>query len=354
MEVAIGFAYFYVLAMICKKSDKSNNQCRCLLSPFYTLKQLSRAVQSNLSRKEKMRLSRALQLNPEAKRNELPQVLAYGRTPHGMALQLRSDPAGVLEVPELQSVLISIHVGPAAKISCRRGGESHSGSAVHGDIDIVPAYTAARWEMHDPNDRALILSLPTSLMEAVAEENGFDLRRVEIRNRFQIRDTQLENICWALKTEMESSYPSGRLYVDSLAVSVASRLVSSHSSIAPYPSKQNGGLGGRRLKQTLAYIEDHLSEDLTLSQLAGIAGISASHFKSLFRQSVGVPVHQYVIQRRLDRAKDLLMTGKLSIAEIALATGFSHQSHLARHLRRASGFSPRVMKQMFADILESK
>ena len=211
MEVAIGFAYFYVLAMICKKSGKSNNQRRCLLSPFYTLKQLSRAVQSNLSRKEKMRLSRALQLNPEAKRNELPQVLAYGRTPHGMALQLRSDPAGVLEVPELQSVLISIHVGPAAKISCRRGGESHSGSAVHGDIDIVPAYTAARWEMHDPNDRALILSLPTTLMEAVAEENGFDLRRVEIRNRFQIRDTQLENICWALKTEMESSYPSGRL-----------------------------------------------------------------------------------------------------------------------------------------------
>jgi AraC family transcriptional regulator len=295
-------------------------------------------------------------LNREARTKGLPQVLAYGRTTDGLALQLRSDPAGVLEVPELQQVLISIHIGQAAKISCRRGGESHSGSAVHGDIDIVPAFTAARWEMHDPHDTALILSLPSSLMNTVAEENGFDSRRVEIRNQFQIRDAQLENICWALKTEMESDYPSGRLYIDSLAVSVASRLVSSYSSMARRSPDHSGGLGGRRLKQTLAYIEDHLSEDISLSQLASLTSISASHFKALFRQSTGVPLHQYVIQRRLDRAKDLLMVGKLSIAEIALASGFSHQSHLARHLRRASGLSPRAMKRLFADIpsIESK
>jgi AraC family transcriptional regulator len=60
-------------------------------------------------------------------------------------------------------------------------------------------------------------------------------------------------------------------------------------------------------------------------------------------------VHQYVIQRRVERAKDLLMQDKLSIAEIALASGFSHQSHLARHMRRSVGLSPRAMKRLFAD-----
>lgn len=286
----------------------------------------------------------------------LPQVFDYGRTVDGLALQLRSDPAGVLEVPELPSVLVAIHVGAASRISCHRGGESHSGSAVHGDIDIIPAHTAARWEMHDQHDTALILGLPTALLHTVAEEQGFDARRVEIRNRFQIRDAQLENIGWALKTEMQSNYPSGRLYVDSLGVSVASRLLSAYSSIAERLPERNGGLGGRRLKQTLAYIEENLAEDVTLAQLASHAGISASHFKTLFRQSAGVPLHQYVIQRRIDRAKDLLMQGKLSIAEIALATGFSHQSHLARHLRRASGLSPRAMKRLFAEMpsIESK
>jgi AraC family transcriptional regulator len=247
-------------------------------------------------------------------------------------------------------VLVAIHVGAAAKVSCRRAGESHTGSAVHGDIDIVPALTSSRWEIHDQNDTALILSIPPSLVDTVAEEHGFDSRRVEIRNRFQIRDAQLENICWALKAEMESNYPSGRLYVDSLAVSVASRLISTYSSIAQRQAAQSGGLGGRRLKQTLAYIEDHLSEDLSLTRIASISGISASHFKTLFRESAGVPVHQYVVQRRIERAKDMLMQDKLSIAEIALATGFSHQSHLARHMRRSVGLSPRAMKRLFADI----
>jgi AraC family transcriptional regulator len=280
----------------------------------------------------------------------LPRIFPYGQTPDGLALQLRSDPAGILDVPELQSVLVAIHVGAAAKVSCRRAGESHTGSAVHGDIDIVPALTSSRWEIHDQNDTALILSIPPSLVDTVAEEHGFDSRRVEIRNRFQIRDAQLENICWALKAEMESNYPSGRLYVDSLAVSVASRLISTYSSIAQRQAAQSGGLGGRRLKQTLAYIEDHLSEDLSLSRIASISGISASHFKTLFRESAGVPVHQYVVQRRIERAKDMLMQGKLSIAEIALATGFSHQSHLARHMRRSVGLSPRAMKRLFADV----
>lgn len=279
----------------------------------------------------------------------LPQITAFGETADGLALQLRSDPAGVLEVPGLQRVLVAIHVGAAAKVSCRRGGESHTGSAVHGDIDIIPALTPSRWEMHDQNDAGLILSLPPSLLDTVAEEHGFDARRVEIRNRFQIRDTQLENICWALKAEMESNYPSGRLYTDSLAVSVASRLVSTYSSMAQRQVAQSGGLGGRRLKQTLAYIEDHLAEDLSLARIASITGVSASHFKTLFRESAGVPVHQYVVQRRIERAKDLLLQGKLSIAEIALETGFSHQSHLARHMRRSVGLSPRAMKRLFAD-----
>jgi AraC family transcriptional regulator len=285
----------------------------------------------------------------------LPQIFAHGETVDGLALQLRSDPAGVLDVPELQRAVIAIHVGAAAKISCRRGGQSHNGSAVHGDIDIIPALTPSRWEIHDQNDTALILALPLSLLDTVAEEHGFDSRRVEIRNRFQIRDAQLENICWALKAEMEANYPSGRLYMDSLAVSVASRLISTHSSVAQRVITK-GGLDGRRFKQTIAYIEDHLPEDLSLSRIASFVGVSPSHFKTLFRESTGLPVHQYVIQRRIERAKDLLMQNKLSIAEIALTTGFSHQSHMARHMRRSVGLSPKAMKRLFADTpsIESK
>jgi AraC family transcriptional regulator len=90
------------------------------------------------------------------RKEKLPQILAHVRTADGVAFQLRTDPMGVLEVPELENVLVSIHLGAPAKMACRRDGRRFSGTAVHGDIDIIPARTAARWEMHDDNDTALL------------------------------------------------------------------------------------------------------------------------------------------------------------------------------------------------------
>ncbi len=282
-----------------------------------------------------------------------PIVLAQARTTEGAAFQLRRDSKGVLEVPGLANLLISIHVGAPAKLTCRRDGKRHAGTAVHGDIDIIPANTPSRWEMQDENDTALLLSLPKTLLHTVANSSGLDSARLEIRNRFQIRDTELEALSWAMKREMESAYPSGRLYLDGLALAVASRLVARHSSVAKQAEEQNRGLGGRRLKQVLSFIEDQLAEDLSAEQIAAVAGISASHFNTLFRISMGVPIHQYVIQRRVDRAKTLLMRNGLSMAEIALASGFAHQSHMARQMRRVLGFTPRALKRLLAQSLSS-
>jgi AraC family transcriptional regulator len=100
------------------------------------------------------------------------------------------------------------------------------------------------------------------------------------------------------------------------------------------------------LRQVFGYIEDNLGRELSLSEIAGVAGVSVSHFKTLFRESVGIPAHQYVIRRRLERAKSLLAEGKLSISQIALDTGFAHQSHLAHHMRRVLGVSPRALREM--------
>ena len=276
------------------------------------------------------------------------RIHAQQRTSDGFAVQLRSDSSGVLDVPEFPNALVSIHIGRAARMSCRRGGVNHIGSAVHGDIDIVPASLPSLWQMHDENDRALLMSLPPSMLDSVAEENGFGGRSVELRNRFMVRDRQLESIGWAMKSELEMGSPSGELYLDGLALSVAARLVAGHSSVA-VAEPRRGGLDGRRLKRTLEFIEAHIGEELSLMRLAAIAEMSVSHFRAGFSESIGTSVHQYVIERRVERAKSLLMREGQSIAEIALAAGFTHQSHLARHLQRSTGFSPLQMKRMFAE-----
>ena len=229
--------------------------------------------------------------------------------------------------------------------SCRRAGCTYRGLVVHGDVEIVAPNTPSVWEV-SAKHTFLALSVSPELLNMVSEELELDPRRIEIRNRF-VRDAQLESIGWALKAEMDSGYPSGRLYVDSLAVSVAARLVRCHSSVSPMSvsaGRPIRRMSGRRLREVLIYIEDNLSQNLSLADIAAVAGLSVSHFKSLFRESMGLPVHQYLIRRRVERAKTLLGEGKMPISQIAVETGFAHQSHLARHMRRMLGVSPKSLR----------
>jgi len=85
-----------------------------------------------------------------------------------------------------------------------------------------------------------------------------------------------------------------------------------------------------------------------MAEIAAEANASRSHVNTLFRKSMGMPLHQYVIQRKVERAKELLMNDNLAMAEIASAVGFAHQSHMARHLRRVYGASPRELRRLLA------
>ncbi|HMG33263.1 MAG TPA: AraC family transcriptional regulator [Blastocatellia bacterium] len=279
--------------------------------------------------------------------NTSPQL--FRSIESGIRVRLMSDPAGVVEVPAMRSTVVSIHIGPSVHISCRRGGENHRGTAVHGDIDIIPSGVPSRWEMK-ATDNILGLMVSPSLLRTVAEELEIDPSHVDIRNEFQIRDPQLENIAWAIKSEMEYGFPCGRVYIEGLALSVAARLLRFHSSVEVDRGRYDGRFSDRRLREVLSFIEDNMNQDVSLTAIAQVAGISVSHLKTLFRESMGVPVHQYLIRRRLERAKTLIGEGKLSINQIALETGFTHQSHLARHMKRVLGVSPKTLRKMLAEL----
>jgi AraC-like DNA-binding protein len=106
------------------------------------------------------------------------------------------------------------------------------------------------------------------------------------------------------------------------------------------PPQWRGGLPPRVLHRVQEFIDSHLSEDLELERLALTAGLSLHHFARAFKTSVGVPPHQFVLQRRLSLARDLLTSTDRPIADIAIAAGFSDQSHLARHFRQSFAVSP--------------
>ena len=116
-------------------------------------------------------------------------------------------------------------------------------------------------------------------------------------------------------------------------------LVAGMRQLRPAPQTR-GGLPPGAMRRVREHVEMHLSESIDLATLAAIAGLSLYHFARAFRRSAGVAPHQYLVQRRVERAQDLLARTELSLAEIALATGFSDQSHFARHFRQMFGITP--------------
>jgi AraC-like DNA-binding protein len=109
-------------------------------------------------------------------------------------------------------------------------------------------------------------------------------------------------------------------------------------------ARSRGGLPPVVTQRICAYIESHLDQKIELEALAAMAGLSTHHFARAFHQSVGMPPHSYLLSRRLERAEAMLHETVLPLSEIAMATGFSDQSHLARHFRRRTGMSPRLAR----------
>jgi AraC-like DNA-binding protein len=114
------------------------------------------------------------------------------------------------------------------------------------------------------------------------------------------------------------------------------------TATSPKPSR--GGLSPAATRRVCDYIEEHLDEKIRLNGLAALAGLSTDHFARAFHHSVGVTPHTYLLRRRLEQVEHMLRETHAPLSEIALATGFSDQSHLARHFRRWAGMSPRQVR----------
>ncbi|MBD2463023.1 helix-turn-helix transcriptional regulator [Oscillatoria sp. FACHB-1407] len=246
------------------------------------------------------------------------------------------------EIPETVSSqhLILVHLEIPTQAEQRLDAKFQADQFQVGDILIVPAHTPhyARW---DTEHRYLILSLePTTFLSAVQSTEKWD--RAELLPHFATADPLVHGIGLALKAELESNSLGGRLYTDSLSTTLLTHLLRHYTGSKPILPAQEGGLPTYRLRQVIEYIDAYLDRDLTLAELAAVAQISPNYFTQLFKQSTGLTPHQYVIQRRVEWAKRLLIEGKLAIADVALQVGFAHQSHFNRHFKRWVGVTPKV------------
>jgi AraC family transcriptional regulator len=236
---------------------------------------------------------------------------------------------------------LSMHVGQPVLVTSACDGARVHRLQVPGDLKVVPAGYSRLWEIAAPTSK-LVVDLSPWFVREIADEMGVPGDRAVIAPQLHLTDKRIEHIGWALLEELECGDPLGRLYAESLGSALAVRLL---RRSAPVMLPRVTGLPKRRLQRVCDYIREHISQALSLTELASVAGLSSSHFNVQFRESTGMPVHQYVIAARVEYALELLVQSSASVADVALQAGFSNQSHLSRHLRRLHGITPAALRR---------
>lgn len=222
--------------------------------------------------------------------------------------------------------------------------KTHTGLYQPGEMLITPANTPlfTRWE---GDEHCLQIRLTDEFVRNIARETVVgDCDLITLKPEFQTRNPQLESISTMLLNELQQGSLANRLYVDSLSNILVVHLLRQHATTRPHLPIYEGGLPARQLQQILDYIDAHLEQEIKLANLAQLLDMSQFHFSRLFKQSLGISPYQYLLQQRVERAKQLLKTTDRLITDIALTCGFSSHSHLSKQFKQLTGMTPRAYR----------
>jgi AraC family transcriptional regulator len=170
--------------------------------------------------------------------------------------------------------------------------------------------------------------------------DGLPADRIEFEPRRFSEDAVISAYAHAFHSELEAHGLNGLLYADALAVGFALHLLSNYAVAKPRMPRPRGKLNSFQLRRVVDFILSQLGEEVSLVILARHAGVSPFHFARLFRATLGVTPHQFVLRQRLQRSMSLIKRRELPLAQVAVECGFHDQAHLTKVFRRVIGTTP--------------
>lgn len=266
-------------------------------------------------------------------RNGVPPPRAYrslGITRGGVQ-STAGEQSGTLRLPAFAAHTLMVNMSHRQHMHQKRDGRAFESDMLRGEMSLMPRGTPSEWSWRDECNRLDIM---------ICADMLGDGKEFEVVSRFRFRDPEMEPICRRIHEELARDDEAERLYVESLVTQLAVLLMRRHSPDAAGAPKDAGGLTRTQMRRVLDYIETNLNADLSLGDLAGVTELSLHHFAHMFKRSMGAAPHKYVLERRVERAKEMLRASRGSLVDISLSLGFCSQSHFTNTFRRMVGATP--------------
>jgi AraC family transcriptional regulator len=270
---------------------------------------------------------------------EVPPLLSSSAVHwRGIALENWAVPAVLIPRHEHPDHFLHVVLQGAVKYRIATKGRILSFTSRPGTIFLLPRGTVDEVNWAGPTHRVAVAIQPQLLTRAL-DETAHE-PDVELIERWNLLDSHISALVSEMSNDLGENSPAGTIYGESLANALAVYLLKCYSVKRIRPAFYKGGMPAYRLKRVLDYIGDNLETNISLPDLATIAGMSPHYFCELFKHSVGRSPHNYVMVQRIERAKQLLRDPKRSIIEAGLGAGFQNPSHFARMFRKLEGASP--------------
>lgn len=240
---------------------------------------------------------------------------------------------------------ISLYIDGGTRIQRKIGPDPLTGGGP-GRCCLMPAHQTSEWLVQGEVE-LFHLYIPHSAWErAVVEAFDIEPNAVEMPERTFFLDPLIEQTVRQAMLPLDWEAPADRMAMSNAGQLLMGHMLRHYSTRRDLEFRGRGGLSPRIRRRVFDFVDANLDAPLTIEQLAGVAGLSAYHFARMFRQSVGEAPHKYVLRRRIGQAMTLLRNGNLSVAEIALATGFSSQAHLTTRFRAMTGITPAKYREI--------
>jgi AraC family transcriptional regulator len=217
-----------------------------------------------------------------------------------------------------------------------------------GAIWLSPAGIGKEIAITAPIPQTMHLYLPTALFDQLKDDfNPPAAPAHSIRHAAGISDDVIDQIGRSILSELTVETAASRVYVETASLTLAARLLQKYCDSRADKSSESSahGLDHIRLRRVFDYIAANIEDDITLADLAQIAGFSPFHFARKFTLAMGISPHRYISRIRLENAMAALAAGKLPLAEIALNAQFSSQASFTRAFHRAIGITPQEYRR---------
>lgn len=239
--------------------------------------------------------------------------------------------------------ILHIHLNGSQGTEIKLDNSHHPQRIQNGNIFITPANVNHKSALLDNDSEFIVLDLDPAFIANCIHES-INLECLEVVPHFVQSDPLIYQIGLSLKVELTAHVSGERFYAESLLTALWAHLLRKYVSRPLQLPKYFHGLPKYKLEQAIAYIYEHLDQNIQLADLASVVGMSLHYFCRSFKQSVGISPYQYVIQQRLERAKLLLKQRDLAISEIALQCGFANQDHFTKTFRQIVGMTPKAYR----------